>query len=217
MPIQLEDERKPGLPVVKRTVIGQAFYGAIVLVQQRDRLKRDEVTNQMAAIMKADGKAKQELVVTCITLPNTTAPVGLGEDEHPAEEGELVRLILKGKAFGDWIETKTSLGRPVQVGDIVTQVTDRAQAYDAHGNPSGAEITDQAAVNALPRGRSVGIYGPVTLRAPKDGSEWIAKAEEAYHSLKNPIAAEENYQSPPDDGGYPAPEEPAYDESEPPF
>lgn len=216
MPIQLEDERKPGLPVVKRTAIGQTFYGAVVLVQPRDRQKRDETTNMMTPILKANGKAKQELVVTCLTLPNSDAPVGLGEDEHIAEESELVRLILKGKAFGDWIETKASLGRPVQVGDVITQVTDRAQVYDAQGNPSGSEITDQETVNRVPRGRSVGIYGPVTLRAPKNGSEWIAKAEEAYHSLRTPLVAE-SYQSPPDDGGYPAPEEPAYDDSEPPF
>lgn len=219
MAIKLEDERKPGLPVVKRTALGQTFYGAVVVVQQRDRLKRDERTNEMTPVLKANNKPRQELVVTCLTLPNSTAPVGLGEDEHVAEEAELVRLILKGKAFGDWIETKNSLGRPVQVGDIVTQTTDRAQVYDAQGNPSGTEITDQGSLNAVPRGRSVGIYGPVTLRAPKDGSEWIAKAEDAYHSLRSPVSAEADYQSPPDGGGYPPTAAPTYDDSdsEPPF
>jgi hypothetical protein len=215
MPIQLEDERKPGLPVVKRTALGQTFYGAVVLVQQRDRLKRDENTNEMTPVLKAGGKARQELVVTCLTLPNTTAPVGLGEDEHLAEEEELVRLILKGKAFSDWIATKGALGRPVQVGDIVTQTTDRAQVYDAQGNPSGSEITDQAKLDAVQRGRSIGIYGPITLRAPKPGSEWIDKAEAAYRSLRSPVAAEA---SPPDD--YMPPDDPytgGADDSEPPF
>lgn len=219
MPIKLEGDRKPGLPVVKRTALGQTFNGAVVLVQQRDRLKRDERTNEMTAVLKANGKAKQELVITCLTLPNSTAPVGLGEDEHVAEEGELVRLILKGKAFSHWISTKDSLGRPVNVGDIVTQVTDRAQVYDAQGSPSGSEITDQATLNQVPRTRSVGIYGPVTLRAPKAGSEWIDKAEAAYHSLRNPVAAEPDYGPPPDDGGYP-PEsayEPPPQDDEPPF
>lgn len=205
MGIALEGERKAGLPVVKRTALAQKFYGAIVKVEQRDRLKKDEATNAMVPVLKAGGKARQELVVTCLVLPGTTAPVGLGEDEHVPETEDLVRLILKGKAFGDWIESKAALDRPVEVGDVITQTTDRAQVYDAQGNASGAEITDQASLNAVPRGRSVGIYGPVTLRAPKDGSPWVAKAEAAYHSLQAPIAAESDL-----------PPEPPEDE-EPPF
>jgi hypothetical protein len=190
MPIPLEDEFKPGLPVVKRTALGQTFHGAVIRVEQRDRLKRDEVSGTMVPVLKAGGKARQELVVTCLTLPGTNAPVGLGDDEHVPEEEDLVRLILKGKAFSDWIQSKAELNRPVQVGDIVTQTTDRAQVYDANGNASGPEITNQAALNAVPRGRSVGIYGPVTLRAAKENSEWVAKAEDAYHALHEPIVAE---------------------------
>jgi hypothetical protein len=205
LPIALEEEYKPGLPVVKRTRLGEKFFGAIVKVEQRDRLKKDEATGQMVPVTKPGGKAKQELVVTCLTLPGTTAPAGIGDNESVPEEGDLVRLILRGKAFGDWIESKSQLGRPVQVGDIVSQKTDRAQVYDAHGNPSGDELTDQAAVDAVPRGRSVGIYGPVEVRAPKDGSPWVAKAEEAYHSLHEPIAAEEPHSSP------------VADDDEPPF
>lgn len=217
MPIALEEERKPGLPVVKRTALGEKFYGAIISVQQRDRLKKDDSTGLMTPVLKAGGKPRQELVVTCMTLPGTTASAGLGEEEYVPDPEVLVRLILKGKAFSDWIAAKGELGRPVQVGDVVTQITDRAQVYDANGNPSGSEITDQGALNAVPRGRSVGVYGPVTLRAPKDGSEWTDKAEAAYHSLRQPIDAESTYPSPPDDGGYPPPSEPAYDDSEPPF
>lgn len=190
MGIKLEEPRKPSLPVVKRTALDQKFYGAVILVEQRDRQKKDEATGQMVAVTKPGGGARQELVVTCLTLPGTTASVGLGENEFVPEQETLVRLILKGKAFSDWITAKNELGRPVEVGDVVTQITDRAQAYDAQGNPSGPEITDQVTINALPRGRTVGIYGPVTLRAPKDGSEWIGKAEAAYHSMREPIVAE---------------------------
>jgi hypothetical protein len=212
MAIPLEGERKAALPVVKRTALGEKFFGAVVMVQQRDRLKKDDATGQMVPVTKTTGKARQELVVTCITLPGTTASVGLGEDEHVPETAELVRLILKGKAFGDWIENKKALGRTVQVGDIVKQVTDRAQVYDAQGNPSGAEITDQAALNAVPRGRSVGVYGPVTLNAPKEDSEWVMKAEAAYHRLQEPIAAE-----PSGFGGDDFPPEPPPDDDGPPF
>lgn len=207
MPITLEEEYKPGLPVVKRTALGQTFHGAVVRVEQRDRLKRDEVSGAMVPVLKASGKARQELVVTCLTLPGTTAPVGLGDDEHVPEQEDVVRLILKGKAFGDWIESKADLGRPVQVGDIVTQKTDRAQVYDAQGNASGSEITDQGALNAVPRGRSVGIYGPIVLRAPKDGSEWLTKAEGAYHALHEPIVAEPGVA---DDSGIASDDEPPF-------
>jgi hypothetical protein len=190
MGIALEGERKAAWPVVKRTALAERFFGAIVQVEQRDRLRKDEATGAMVPVLKAGGKARQELVVTCLALPGTTSPVALGEDEHVPEPGDTVRLILKGKAFADWIQTKVDLGRPVNVGDIITQVTDRVQAYDAQGNPSGPEITDQATLNAVPRGRSVGIYGPVTVRAPKPNSEWVTKAEEAYRASQQPIVAE---------------------------
>ncbi len=193
MGIAAEDDtvRAPALPVVKRTAIGQTFNGAVAsTIVQRDRLGRDDVTRQLVPILKPNGKPRQELVVTCIVLPGTTAPVGIGEDEHVPEPGDICRLILKGKAFGDWIECKTALGRPVNIGDVVTQTTDTAQSYDAHGNPTGGALTTQAEIDAQPRGRSVGIYGPLTLRAPRQDSEWIARAEAAYHALKEPIAAE---------------------------
>lgn len=207
MPIQLEGERKAGLPVVKRTALGQKFNGAVLKVEQRDRLKKDDATGQMTPILKPNGKARQELVVTCLTLPGTTAPVGLGDNEFVPDPEQVVRLILKGKAFGEWIEAKNVLERPINVGDIVTQVTDKAQVYDAQGNPSGPELTDQTDVDAVPRTRSVGIYGPITLREPKAGSEWIAKAEAAYYELHESIPAESGATPDDPDGG----------DDEPPF
>lgn len=217
MPIKLEEERRPGLPVVKRQALGEKFFGAVVSVQQRDRLKKDEVTGQMVPIVKAGGKPRQELVVTCLTLPGTTASVGLGEEEYVPEAEVVVRLILKGKAFSDWIGAKNALGRPVEVGDVVTQITDRAQVYDAQGNPSGSEITDQGALNSVPRGKSVGVYGPITLRAPKEDSEWTAKAEAAYYALREPIAAEVGTVEPDSYGGDSWPSEPPPDDDGPPF
>lgn len=189
MPIALEDEVKPGLPVVKRNALGEVFVGAIVRTEQRDRQKKDDATGMMVSVLKPNGKPSQELVVTCLTLPGTTSMVGLGDDQHTASESELVRVILKGKAFGDWIESKKELGRPVQVGDVLTQKTEYAQAYDAQGNPVGGQIIDQGTLNALPRGRSVGIYGTLSVRAPQAGSPWVASAEAAYHSLSAPAAS----------------------------
>lgn len=207
--ITLEEPRAAGTPVVKRTALGQTFNGAVLKAESRDRLKRG-ADGTMEPIVKPNGKHAQEMVITCLTLPATTAPAGLGDDESVPEPGTIVRLILKGKAFGDWIEAKKTLpGNAVAVGDVITQITVTAQVYDAQGNPSGGEITDQAAVNeARTRGRSVGIYGPLTVRAPKDGSEWTDKAIAAYRSLQAPIPAEE-VTAP--SGGF------AGDDDEPPF
>src|ERR1700752_5274794 len=96
MPIQLEEEYKPGLPVVKRTALGEKFYGAVVRIDTRNRLKRDEPTKRMVPLLRDDAKPRQELVVTCMTLPGTTASVGLGDNEFVPEPETLVRLILKG-------------------------------------------------------------------------------------------------------------------------
>lgn len=208
--ITLEEPRAAGYPVVKRTALGQTFNGAVLKAEPRDRLKRGDDGN-MTPIVKPNGKHAQELVVTCLTLPDTTAPAGLGDDESVPEPGSIVRLILKGKAFGDWIEAKKALPNgAVAVGDVVTQTTATAQVYDAQGNASGGEVTDQAAVDqARAKGRSVGIYGPLTLRAPKDGSEWFDKAVAAYRSLQAPIPAE----APASTGGFGV----ADDDDEPPF
>lgn len=188
MPIELDEPRAAGLPVVKRTAIGQTFNGVVVKLESRDRLKKGD-DGVMRPILKADGKAKQELVVTCLVLPGTTAPAGIGDVEAVPEPGDKVRLILKGKAFGDWIESKNALGRGVQVGDVVTQTTTTAQVYDANGDPSGEPLTTQEQINAVPRNRSVGVYGPLTL-GPATDPAWTAKAEEAYYELKAPISAE---------------------------
>jgi hypothetical protein len=189
--IVLEEERQAGYPVVKRTAIGQTFVGAVLKAESRDRMKRGD-DGLMKPIEKSNGKHAQELVVHCLTLPGTNAPAGLGEDESIPEPGDIVRLILKGKAYGDWIEAKKGLpSGTVAVGDVVTQVTKTAQVYDAGGNASGPEINDQALVDqARIKGRSVGIYGPLTLRVPEANSEWQPKAVAAYNSLQEPIPAE---------------------------
>lgn len=209
--ITLEEQRAPGLPVVKRTALNQTFNGAVLKVETRDRLKRGD-DGTMTPIIKPNGKHAQELVATCLVLPGTTAPAGLGDDEGVPEPGSMVRLILKGKSFGDWIEAKKSLTNgTVAVGDIVVQKTTVAQVYDAQGNASGPEIADQDAIDAARvKGRSVGIYGPITLREPKNGSEWLGKAIEAFRTLLVPVQSASSSADAAD-------QEPPEDPDEPPF
>lgn len=208
--INLEEPFQGGYPVVKRTALGQTFNGAIIKSESRDRLKRAD-DGTMTPIVKPNGNHSQELVVTCLTLPGTTSPAGLRDDESVPQPGDIVRLILKGKAFGDWIEAKRRLPKGVvAVGDVVTQTTTVAQQYDAQGNPSGDKITDQHHVDqARARGRSIGIYGPLTLSEPEDGSEWTAKAVSAYRETlvaEKPVSndAWDEPETPPWDIGWPA-------------
>jgi len=196
MGIELDEpQRSTSTPVVKRQKIGEQFVGAIVKVEQRAQTK--QVDGVRVEVLKPNGKARQELIVHCIAMPKNTAEVSLGDDRHLPVEGEPCRLILKGKAFGDWIEQrKTHRDGKLNVGDIVVQKVTIAQQYDANGQPKGGEITDQAQAEAVPRGTSLGFYGPVSIHEGKD-ADWIAKAEAAYHALTAiPAAADASFDEP---------------------
>ena len=194
MPTSLEEPRTPGAPVVKRTALGQTFIGALVNIEQRDILKRNPVTSVMEPIRKPDGKHRQELVLTLVTMPGTTAPAGIGDNTAVPTPGDKVRLILRGKAFGQWIEAKKDHGG-LETGDVVTQVTDHAQAYDGQGNPTGPQLTTQAQVDSVPRSQAVGIYGPISLRKPTpDEVQWVEAADAAHFDNVQRTPLESSYE-----------------------
>jgi hypothetical protein len=183
MPIDLNDDvQRTSTPVVKRQKIGDKFVGAIVRFEQRDVMKKNPATDTLEPSLKPNGKARQELVVTCVAMPKTTSPAGIGDSTSVPEPGDLVRLILRGGAFGDWIEARKShRNGGLRVGDVVVQAVEFAQCYDASGGVKGGKITDQATADDVPRSTTIGYYGPLTLHEPKpDGAEWVAKAEAAY-------------------------------------
>jgi len=175
-PITLDEPQGPRVPVMKRQRIGDTVTGAVVRTVQRDVLKDGQPA------LKDNGKPRQELVVTIVVLPGTTMPAGIGQDTPAAvpAPGDVTRMILRGASFGQWIEAKNTL-RQLQVGDIVTQTLDHAQVYNAQGAPTGPKLTTQAEVDAVPRGQSVGVYGPLTLRraAPAE-AQWVQMAEAEY-------------------------------------
>lgn len=178
-----DDNKRTSTPVVKRQRIGERFVGALVRYEQRDVLKRNERTQEMEKQLKPNGKPRQELVVHCVAMPGTTSPAGLGDDTRVPEPGTIVRLILRGGAFGDWIEArKDHRGGKIAVGDIVTQTVEYAQAWNPDGTTKGGKITDQAQADAVPRGTSVGFYGPLTLHVPDPAkhAQWITAAEQAH-------------------------------------
>lgn len=178
MGITLDDGIGEGTrsPILKRKVIGETFVGALVKApEQRDIRKNDE------PVLKPNGKPRQELVITMLALPGATMKAGIGDMiPEPPAAGDIVRTIVKGLSFSQWIDVKKAHG-PLQVGDIVTVTTTHGQAYDADGKPTGGKLETQAECDAVPRERSLGMYGDIAIRrATAAEAEWVAKAEAAY-------------------------------------
>lgn len=166
-----------GLPVLKRRRLGESFTGMLVKApEQRDVLKEG------APVLKDNGKPRQELVVTLMAITSTMV-AGLGGNDAVPEPGDLVRVILRGGGYGQWIDAEGACaGR--KVGDVITITSTHGQAYDANGRPSGGQLTTQADIDALPRSVTLGIYGDLAIRRAEASEEpWVTKAEAAYHSL----------------------------------
>lgn len=184
MAITLEDTARTGYPVLRHQLIGEMAQLALIRWEQRDRLMLDH-DNQYVRIRNGIGrdgqpKFKQELVVHAIAMPGTTMEVKQGEEFICPAPGDRVRLILKGKAFGNWIEArKTHRNGTLQVGDLIITGTDLAQAYDQTGKPKGQPITNQQEALKIPRGTTVGFYGPLELAEPTE-PQWVEAAEQAY-------------------------------------
>jgi hypothetical protein len=184
MAIQLEDTTRQSYPVIRHQLIGEMAQLALIRWEQRDRLMLDHDNNYVRIPngVGRDGqpKFKQELVIHCITMPGTTMEVKQGDEFICPAPGDRVRLILKGKAFGNWIEArKTHRNGKLQVGDVIITGTDQAQAYDQTGKPKGNPIKDQQEALKIPRGTTVGFYGPLEL-AENPHLQWVTAAEEAY-------------------------------------
>ena len=193
MAITLEDTARTGYPVLRHQLIGEMAQLALIRWEQRDRLMLDH-DNQYVRIRNGTGrdgqpKFKQELVVHAIAMPGTTMEVKQGEEFICPAPGDRVRLILKGKAFGNWIEArKTHRNGTLQVGDLIITGTDLAQAYDQTGKPKGQPITNQQEALKIPRGTTVGFYGPLELAEPTE-PQWVEAAEQAY--LADKLAEQE--------------------------
>lgn len=187
MAIELTETRRPTFPVLRHQRIGEVAPLAIIRTEQRDRLRKDLSTGQLVKIPNGTDRAgnpkfRQELVVHGIAMPGIDMQVKDGENFVTPAPGDRVRVILKGKGFGEWIEAKkTHRGGKMIVGDVLMLSTTHAQKYDQDGNPKGDVIKSQAEVDRIPRGTTVGLYGPIELM---EGTEarWIDAAEAAYHA-----------------------------------
>ena len=181
-----DGEAGVALPVVKRQRIGELFGGVICkFPEQRDVMRDGEI------VYKDNGKARQELVVTMLALPGCTAIAAIGDESGVPEAGAPVRMILRGGGFGQWIDAKNAHGR-LFVGNVVTHVTEYGQRYDSDGNKTGAQLTDQNDVDAVPRAQIVGLYGALAIRTARtEESEWVRRAVDYYNTDQLVAVSEE--------------------------
>lgn len=187
MPIEVPDEGGgAGSPIIKKQALGERFIGVICQApEQRQRHKPDGTP-----MVKDDGKPRNELVVTLLNMPGTTAQATIGGSGGVPAPGDVVRLILSGGAFGQWIDAKDTLGFSPRIGDVAEQSIEFGQAWTADGSKLGGELTTQAECDAVPRNVSLGYYGPLTVRVASAGeAEWDAKACAFYNDSNRPEAA----------------------------
>ncbi len=187
MAIELNDSGNyVSYPIIKHQRIGESCNLAIIRWEQRDRLRKNTTTNAMEKIPNGvdrnnNPKFKQELVIHAIAISGDMV-AAIGDQSGVPAPGDRIRVILKSAGFGQWIEArKTHRGGKMNVGDVLTMSTTHGQQYDQNGAPKGVKIETQEQVNAVPRGVTLGLYGPLTLSEGTD-PKWIAAAEDAYRA-----------------------------------
>jgi hypothetical protein len=174
-------------PIVKHQRIGESCKLAVIRWEQRDRLRKDPGTQQMVKIpngvdRSGRPKFKQELVIQAVAIAGDMV-AAIGDSSGVPAPGDRVRVILKAKGFGDWIEArKGHRGGKFHVGDVLMMSTDKAHQYDQNGK--GAEIRTQSDADAVPRNTTLGFYGSLSL-APGQEARWIDAAEAAYRDDEN--------------------------------
>jgi hypothetical protein len=176
-------------PIIKRQRIGESCKLAVIRWEQRDQLKDDETTGQKVKIpngLDRSGrpKFKQELVIQAVATAGDMV-AAIGDKSGVPAPGDRVRVILKGKGFGDWIDArKAHRGGKFNVGDVLLLDTTHAQPWNSNKTPKGPEIRNQAEADAVPRKTSIGFYGSLSL-APGQEARWIEAAEAAYRDDEN--------------------------------
>jgi hypothetical protein len=171
-------------PIIKHQRIGESCKLAVIRWEQRDRLRKDPGTQQMVKIPNGVDrnnrpKFKQELVIQAVAISGDMV-ASIGDKSGVPTPGDRVRVILKAKGFGNWIEArKAHRGGKFNVGDVLVMSTDKAQQYDQNGTPKGPEIRTQADADAVPRSATLGFYGSLSLASGQE-ARWIDAAEAAY-------------------------------------
>jgi hypothetical protein len=187
MAIQLGTERTGGTPVLSRTRIGEQHLAGLIRYDQRNILKNGQ------PVLKDNGKPRQELVVTLLAYDGDMT-AGIGGEYTTPTRGDVVRLILKGGAFGQWIDAVNTMPRPLQVGDMVWVNTTHAIRYESMGaNRELGQLNDQDDIDYykqtdqgwLNRRETLGYRGELRIRAAKDTEAgFVVDCETKYLALQ---------------------------------
>lgn len=190
MAIEIKDAgNRVSLPIIRHQRIGESCNLAVIRWEQRDQLKDDEITGQKVKIpngfdRNGRPKFKQELVIQAVAMAGDMV-AAIGDSSGVPAPGDRVRVILKGKAFGDWIDArKAHRGGTFNAGDVLLLDTTHAQPWNSNKTPKGPVVRTQAEADAVPRGTTVGFYGTLSL-APGQDARWIEAAEAAYRDDEN--------------------------------
>jgi hypothetical protein len=173
---RIEAERPAGTPILRRRKIGDRFRGAIVHYETRDQ--RDEKGGPR---LKADGRTAKELVVHLLTI-RSTMPVGRSDDEWTPDEGTICRLILKGGAWGQWIDASKTVDGGVCRGDLLEHGTTHADFFKGAGAPVGRGEDESEIDTARRKGWTVGYRGSLTITAGSDQA-LTDRCNAAYQSM----------------------------------
>lgn len=187
-------------PILKNQRISDVAYAMLIDSPfTRDRL--DINTQQPKPHPTRPGRNQQECVLKLMALPGTTMEARIGGEGHVPEAGEVVRRIMHGGEWAQWIEAVKALpAHPggtigkgkIAVGDIVTFTVTHGQAYSM-GKPSGQPMTTQAEVDAhRATGEKPGMYGDLTIRrATAEEAAWVDKAKAAHLATKGGVALDD--------------------------
>jgi hypothetical protein len=182
MRIPIDTERTPGTPILRRRKIGERFRGAVIHYEQRDQRNADGVTRT-----KPDGKTAKELIVHLLTI-RSTMPVGRRDDEWTPAEGEQVRLILTGGAWGQWIEAANGITGGVCRGDVVDLTTTYAEFYNGEGPAVGKSVDEAEIDQARRKNRTIGYRGDLTITAATD-EDIVERCKAVYETMRAGAAA----------------------------
>ena len=168
----------PSIPIVKFRTMGQRIVGG--LVDEEMRQQQNWRNGKAEGLkFKDDGKPARELILTLVTMPGSSAVVVDRDsgDDVPVEAGQLVRVIISGFKWGQYIEARNALGKDnnPRTGDLFCQTFTKSSIDNGRGGRD--TLTTQEEINAAKLAdKVVGKDMEILVRRP--GPEHTAIVEQ---------------------------------------
>jgi len=167
----------PSIPIVKFRTMGQRIVGGLVDEEMRQQQKW--VNGKAEGLrFKDDGKPAWELVLTLLVMPGSSAVVVDRDsgDDVPVEAGQLVRHIISGYKWNQYITARDLLGKDnkARTGDLFAQTYKHASIAD--GSENRTILATEADIAAVPR--DVNIRKDMEILVRRPGPEHTAIVEQ---------------------------------------